>query len=114
MSNIVFQKDLLYPTGNISEPGSIHVEILDPNKKGRMPVIIEPKTSHSPVEHISSIISIMQSDMFDRINVNIKNNVDLYIKVGEELKEKSGNKKYLLVVFDGDRVDYKGVDDIGV
>lgn len=112
MSNIMFEKDLLYPTANVSEPGGIHVEIVNPNKKGRMPVIVESKTSHSPVEYINAIITIIQSDIFDRINVDVRKNVDLYIRLAEELKPKYGNKNYLLVVFNWEKIEYKGMDNI--
>ena len=110
--NAMFEKDLLYPTANISEPGSIHVEILNPNKNGRMPVVIESKTSHSPVEYITSIMQIIQGDIFDRIHVDVKANVQMYLKLDDEIKSQYGDKKYLMVVFDGERIDFKAIDDI--
>ena len=42
MSTVLFERDLLYPTDNIIEPGIIHVKILNPDNS-RMPVIVEPK-----------------------------------------------------------------------
>jgi len=108
--NILFKKDLLYPTENLFEPGSIHIEIMHPDKKGRMPVIIESKSGHSPIKYIDNIIRIMQGDIFDRILINIKGNVDLYIKASDEMKKEYGGKKYILVVFDGDMPSYKGTD----
>lgn len=111
-ANPVFERDLLYPTESVNEPGSIHVIVLNPNKNGKMPVIIENKTTHSPVKYLDSIIRIMQSDIFDRILVNIKNNVELYITSNDELSSITGGKKYLLVTFAGDRNEYKGVNEI--
>jgi hypothetical protein len=114
--NTVYERDLLYPTDNISDPGSIHVEILNPTKAGRMPVVIDCKTTHSPVKNISSIIRVMQSDIFDRILVDIKKNVDLYIKTVsfEDLKNQYGDAAYLKVVFDGEHVLYEGVNEAKV
>ena len=108
----MFEKDLLYPTANISEPGSIHVEILNPNKNGKMPVVIESKTAHSPVEYITSIMQIVQGDIFDRIHVDVKANVQMYLKLGDEIKSQYEDKQYLMVVVDGDKIDFKAIDEI--
>ncbi|MCX8130149.1 MAG: hypothetical protein N3I35_08625 [Clostridia bacterium] len=112
--NIVYERDLLYPTENMFEPGSIHVELLSPNKKGSMPVLIEGKTSHSPAKYIDSIIRIMQSDIFDRIHIDVKHNINLYIKGNELMKQESAGKRYVSVMFNGERIEFKGVDDIEV
>ena len=110
--SVVFERDLLYPTGNLSEPGSIHIEVLGPNKKSKMPIVIESKTAHSPVDYINSIIGIMQGDIFDRININVKANADLYIKSSAELKQRFGEHNYIKIVFEGNNINYCAVDDI--
>ncbi len=110
--NILFKKDLLYPTENLYEPGSIHIEIMHPNKKGKMPVVIESKSGHSPLKYIDNIVRIMQSDIFDRILINVKGNINLYIKTSDEMKNEFGGKKYILVEFEEDKPLYKGVDDL--
>ncbi|MCX7921292.1 MAG: hypothetical protein N3B21_04610 [Clostridia bacterium] len=110
--SIVFVRDLLYPTDNISEPGCIHVEVLNPTKKGKIPVVIENKTPHSPIRHFESIVGIMKSDIFDKINVDIKVNVDLYISVTPEIGSELADSKYVRVDFAGDKVEYSSVDDI--
>lgn len=113
-NNVLYTRDLLYPTDTIYEPGSVHVEILNPTKQGKMPVVIESRTSHSPIDYIDSIISIMQSDIFDRIHINIKNNVSLYIKVGDndELAQKYGSRKFIGLTFNDGSINYKGLDEI--
>lgn len=108
--NVVYERDLLYPTDNIFEPGSIHVELLQPCKTGKMPVVIENRTAHSPARYIDSIIRIMQSDIFDRIHIDVKNNVKLYIKANDLLKQEAGGKEYVLVSLDGEKTEFKGVD----
>ena len=35
--SVVYERDLLYPTDNVNDPGCIHVEVLSPNKSGKMP-----------------------------------------------------------------------------
>ncbi len=110
---IVYERDLLYPADNILEPGSIHIEMLSPNKKGYIPVLIESKTNHSLEENIDSIIRTIQTDVFDRINVDIRKNVSLYIKLGPETKKKYGNKAYAAICCERDgKFDFKGVDEI--
>lgn len=110
--NSMYEKDLLYPTENINEPGSIHIEVLKPNKKGKMPVVIESRTSQSPVKYIDAIIRIMQNDIFDRILVNVKNSIELYIVSNESLISISGEKKYLFVNLNSEKVEFIGVDEI--
>lgn len=110
--NILYSRDLLYPTDVPYEPGNIHIKILNPNKKARLPVVIESKTEHSPVKHIDSIVRIMQAEIFDRILINIRNCVNLYIKLDENMSIHYKNKKFLLVVFENDRISYREVDEI--
>lgn len=109
---VVYERDLLYPTDNMFEPGSIHVEMLQPNKKGSMPVLIESRTAHSPKKYIDSIIRIMQSDIFDRIHIDVKHNLNLYIKTNDVIRQEEDCKEYILVVFHGDKIEFKGVDNI--
>lgn len=111
-NNILLNRDLLYPTDNLLEPGCIYVEVQNPGKKAKLPVIIEAKTQHSPVKYMSSILRILQGDIFDRILIDLKNNADIYIKATGELKETFGGKSYILVVFNGDKTDYIGMDAI--
>lgn len=113
-NNALYERDLLYPTDNIFEPGSVHMEIMNPGKKGKMPIVIEGKTLHSPLAYINSIIRIMQSDIFDRIHIDVKNNTELYINIkhNTELKKDFNGKKFIKVIFDGDKIAYTGVDEI--
>jgi hypothetical protein len=110
--NIVYERDLLYPTDSMFEPGSIHVELLQPNKKGSIPVLIEGRTVHSPVKYFDSIIRIMQSDIFDRIHIDVKNNLKIYIKANVMMKNEAGGKAFVQVVFNGEKIEFKGVDNI--
>lgn len=84
MTDVLFEKDMLYPTDNSIEPGCIHIRVLSPDNSNKLPVLIEDKSNHSPMKYIDSIIRLMQTDIFDRILVDIKKNVDLYIKADTE------------------------------
>ena len=108
--SVLYSRDLLYPTENLSEPGSIHVEVLKPSVKAKIPVIVECKTSHSPIKYLNSIVRIMQSDIFDRIFVDIVSAVSLYIKVDEEILSEFEGSRYVLVIFNDGKADYIGVD----
>ena len=110
--NTLYTRDLLYPTDVLYEPGSVHVDVLSPNKHAKIPIIIECKTEHSPVKYLDSIIRIMQADIFDRIFVNVKSNATIFIKNDAELKMKYDGKKYLKVVFEGEGTRFEGVDEI--
>ena len=110
--NTVYERDLLYPTDNVNDPGCIHVEVLNPNKLGKMPILIESKTSHSPVKYINSIIRIMQIDIFDRIHIEVKDSARLFIKTNDELMKEYDNKKFVKIVVHGDKFEYIGIDEI--
>ncbi|HPP36887.1 MAG TPA: hypothetical protein PK767_11705 [Clostridiales bacterium] len=78
-AEVLFEKDMLYPTDNSIEPGCTHIRIMSPDNRSRLPVLIQAKSSHSPIKYIDSIIRLMQTDIFDRIFVDIKKNVEIYI-----------------------------------
>jgi len=100
MSSLLFERDLLYPTDNIIEPGILHVKILSPDNS-KMPVIVEPKSNHSSVENINAVLDVLQKDIFDRINIRIYDNTSVYILLSDLDKANYGDVKYLNVVFKG-------------
>lgn len=109
-SGILFERDILYPTDNSNDPGSIHLQVFDPDQNIRIPVIIEAKSNHSPLDYIDSIVRIMQSDIFDRIFIDIKRNVDIYIKTNAETATEYGNHSHVKLSFSGDGIQSEGVD----
>ncbi len=110
----MFQRDLLYPTESIVEPGSVHVNIYNPNSQGKMPVEIESKTNHSPIQYLDVILRIMQSEIFDRILLNVKANTTIYIKSTEEIKKEYGCDNYVVVRFDKDEKVFACADTIHI
>ncbi len=108
-TELLFEKDMLYPTDNSIEPGCIHIQVLSPDNDAKIPVIIENKSSHSPLKYIDSIIRLMQTDIFDRILVDIKKNVDIYIKSEKQALE-PGKSAYIRVCLAGDKIGSKAVE----
>ncbi len=98
--SLLFERDILYTTDNILNPGILHVRVLHPNNS-KMPVLIEPKSSHSAVENISSILDVLQKEVFDRINIKVYENTSVYIMQNELDKANNGESKYLNVIFKG-------------
>ena len=72
MREPMFERDLLYPTDVAFEPGSVHIRVYAPDPDGRIPVHIEAKTNHNLIDHLESIMNVMQSDIFDRIRMDIR------------------------------------------
>ena len=83
MENAMFERDLLYPTENPLEPGSIHIVVYKPDSNGRLPIVIEPKTEPLPIQYVNVILSIMQADIFDRIHMDVRLNGIFYFLVSE-------------------------------
>ncbi|MGI6778704.1 MAG: hypothetical protein ACOX7R_12075 [Acetivibrionales bacterium] len=110
-SSILLSRDLLYPTGNIYEPGCVHVDILNPDKSERIPIVIEGKTDHSPLEYIDPILKIIQNDILERILVDARKNCNIYV-LNREADEKSfDGKMYIKLVFNDEKVDFEGIDE---
>jgi len=80
MNKAMFERDILYPTDKPHEPGCIHVSVYPPEQMGGIPLIIEPKTSHNPLDYIADILVILQADIFDRIRIDIKSCGIIYFK----------------------------------
>jgi hypothetical protein len=108
--NVLYSRDLLYMTEKLNEPGSVHIDVLQPTTEGKMPVIIEGKTANSPLKYIDTILRLMQTDIFDRIRIDVKTNLDIYIKIDSqvELKKQYDNQQYLKIIFNDNKLEFKG------
>lgn len=96
----MFERDLLYPVDFQSEPGSIHITVLKPDTKGKIQILITPKTDHNPFDYADSLIGILQADIFDRARIDIKKQGVFFFK--------SENDEYIKLIFeDGERITEK-------
>ncbi|MGI6122840.1 MAG: hypothetical protein ACOYIG_01455 [Acetivibrionales bacterium] len=78
MNKAMFERYILYPTQNPLEPGSAHVTVYPPENSGGLPIVIKAKTNHNPVDYVIEIISILQTDVFDRIRIDIRSKGIIY------------------------------------
>lgn len=111
-TEVLFERDMLYPTSNLNEPGSVHIRVFNPNNSARIPVLIESKTGHSPLNYLDSILRIMQSDIFDRIFIDVRRTLNLYIKAAGDISKEYGGKAYVRVTFDGEKATLAGTDSV--
>lgn len=111
-TNIIYQRDLLFMTEKM-ELASIHVDILNPNKEGKMHVIIETRTDHSPIDNIDLILKVIQADIFERINIDLKSNVRLFLDVetSTHLKNTFSGSKFVFVNVEDDKINFEGVNE---
>lgn len=111
MSSLLFERDLLYPTQNILDPGILHVKILNPNSS-KMPVVLEPKSQHSTIQHFSSVAEVLQTDIFDRLKIKLSENTIVYILPVEQDKANYPEAKCLKAVFKGEnKFDFEPTDE---
>lgn len=101
MNSLLFERDLLYPTQNIIDPGILHVKLLSP-ANSRIPVIIESKSMHSAVDNIRTILDVLQKEIFDRVNIKISENTSVYLKLNELDKHNCGGFECMQIVFKED------------
>jgi hypothetical protein len=103
MHQPMFERDLLYPTNSLLNPGSVHITVLRPDILGKLPILIVPKTVHNPLDYIDILIDIIQADIFDRTRINIRDQGIFFFKVKE--------KEYIKLIFeDGERITEKCQD----
>ena len=107
---ILLERDILYPTDIKNEPGSIHLQVLSPDKNSKVPVVIEPKSEHSPLKYIDAIIRIIQSDIFDRVFIDIKKDVDIYVRATADTAGEFAGYTHMKVYFSGGRFINEGVN----
>ncbi len=79
MNQPMFERDLLYPTESQFEPGSVHIRVFSPDPDGRIPVHVEAKSVHDPLAYLDTIQTIMQSDIFDRIRIDLKKSCTIFL-----------------------------------
>ncbi len=109
-SELLFERDILYPTDNSNDPGSIHLQVYSPNDKAKIPVVIECKTNHSAIKYIDTILRIVQSDIFDRIVIDLKKSADVYIKNNNPDITEFDGYNHVLVKFTDGGIEYIGVN----
>ncbi len=78
MKKAMFERDILYPTLNPLEPGSANVTVYSPENTGGLPIIVKGKNNHNPVEYVIEIVGILQTDIFDRIRIDIRSKGIIY------------------------------------
>lgn len=78
MKKAMFERDILYPTQNPLEPGSVHVIVYSPENTGGLPIVVKAKTNNNPVDYVVDIVSILQTDIFDRTRIDIRSKGIIY------------------------------------
>ncbi len=111
---VLFERDLLYPTDNLNEPGSVHLKVFSPNSNATIPVLLESKSGHSPLKYIDVITNIMQSDIFDRILINVKKSLIIFIPVENAAAGQGDARRYSRVQYINDSYNVKESDDIEI
>lgn len=80
----MFERDLLYPTDKQFEPGSVHITVFQPETEGGIPILVEAKTDHNPLEYIADIVNLIQTDLFERIHIDIRKSGIFYFRTDEK------------------------------
>lgn len=75
--NILYQRDLLFPTNQSSGIGVIEVKLLSVNENNKITVVAEAKTDHNLLEYIEILVKAIDAEIFKRVDICITENVDL-------------------------------------
>lgn len=79
MKTAIYEKDVLYSAKDSANPGIAKIEVYAPDNSGSIPVIVRQKSPHDPLEYISNIMDILQTDFFERIRTDLINNGIIYV-----------------------------------
>ena len=92
MQKVGYSIDLLFDTGDVSAPGSLHVKVMEPNTEKCLSVVLEAGQGIVIRNHIDSIVETLQREVFSRIKVDVKKDINIYFAVAEnQLKEFDGH-----------------------
>lgn len=80
----IFDRDLLYPTDNLLDPGSVHVAVMKPDDNGKLPVFIKAKSNHNPMDYQETLVGILQADIFDRTRIDIRKQGIFYFTIKDD------------------------------
>lgn len=78
MKKAIFERDILFPTRNPMEPGSVNVAVYPPENTGDLPIVVQAKTDHNLKDYVTEIVDILQTEIFDRIKMDIKSKGIIY------------------------------------
>jgi hypothetical protein len=104
-------RDMSFDTGEATEPGSIHINILQPDRGAKLPILVEGRTRHNLVEFIDSVIGVICVEMLDRVRIDIRKDVILYLKNADSVDNGYGTT-YVKACYEGDGLRLEGVNDI--
>jgi len=85
MKKAMFERDILFPTRNPAEPGSVNVAVYPPENSGDLPIVVKAKTNHDLSDYVSEIVDILQTEIFDRIKLDIKSKGIIYFIPYDEI-----------------------------
>ena len=111
MPEVVYDVDLLFRTQDLDQPGSMHVKVLAPMVKAKLTIIIEVDPLTPVKENITSIITGMQKDIFNRINTDAIKDADIFFDVRSHSEEFPGCE-YVKLTLDGESYKYEKADKI--
>ena len=108
-NSILCTFDFLYDSGEAANPGSIHINVLHPNKRAKLPIVIEERSKHNPLSNLHNIIDIISSELFSRVNIDVKKDVVIYLKNSEKTMG-DYRTPYIKVYYETDELLLKGVE----
>ena len=91
--------DLLFPTENIVEPGSMTVQVLAPKQANKLAAVIEVRSSTSITRYVDSIAMVLQSAVFDRIRIDVRRDINIYFVESDAVSAEFPNAKYVKLSF---------------
>lgn len=109
----VYDIDVLFPTEDTDAPGRMHISVLPPRKQVRITVLVEVFKGASLRRYIGAIAVVLQRELFNRINVDVRSEKDVAIFFKTEDREHDDfTSKYVRLISSGGADYFLPVDDI--
>ena len=112
MQKIAYSVDLLFDTGVPGAPGSLHVKVMEPKTENHLSAVLEVDSGVTIRNHIDSIVKTLQRELFSRIEVDVKTDINIYFSAaGNQLKEFDGHQ-FVKLQHNDNTYSFEPVDEI--
>ena len=112
MQKIAYSVDLLFDTGVPGAPGSLHVKVMEPKTENILSAVLEVDSGVAIRNHIDSIVETLQRELFSRIEVDVKNEINMYFSLADNQQEEFDGHRFVKLLHNENIYSFEPVDEI--
>ncbi len=82
--NILYERCILYSAGGQYDIGTVYVRLINFDETRKVVALIEPRSTHNPLEHIEEVLRILDIELFQRARIDMHKSVDIIFDTGSK------------------------------